>query len=264
MSNVTIGSDFEYFVKQGSELSHAIGMIGGSKDEPRLVRGGNVQEDNVLAEGATDVANSKLEFVAMMQSVQEELRSIVGTRGHQLLRIPAAHYKMEELKAWGEQALTLGCSPDTNAYTLTDNPRPDGEFNTLRTAAGHVHFGYEGAFPDLTADIVVGLDYILGLWSVCNDPDTTRRALYGKAGSCRIKAYGGEYRVLSNFWIEDTDMIEFVYDVTTKMVDVIDDFLMRAEPILSRENVQNIINNSLRDQAEVYLPLMQEILNELS
>ena len=45
------------------------------------------------------------------------------------------------------------------------------------------------------------LDWYLGAWSLKMDPDPTRRLLYGKAGACRYKPYGVEYRVLSNFWL---------------------------------------------------------------
>src|SRR3546814_1862742 len=53
------------------------------------------------------------------------------------------------------------------------------------------------------SDLVKQLDWYLGLWSLGKDKDKVRRSLYGKAGACRIKPYGVEYRVLSNFWIKN-------------------------------------------------------------
>src|SRR3546814_15106496 len=53
------------------------------------------------------------------------------------------------------------------------------------------------------SDLVKQLDWYLGLWSLGKDKDKVRRSLYGKAGACRIKPYGVEYHVLSNFWIKN-------------------------------------------------------------
>ena len=54
-------------------------------------------------------------------------------------------------------------------------------------------------------DLVKQLDWYLGGWSIARDENTERRSLYGKAGACRIKDYGVEYRVLSNFWVTTRD-----------------------------------------------------------
>jgi hypothetical protein len=78
----------------------------------------------------------------------------------------------------------------------------------LRTGAGHLHFGWtEDA--DLTdpqhvlncRDLVKQLDWYIGAWLLEKEPDNTRRKLYGRAGACRYKPYGVEYRVPSNVWI---------------------------------------------------------------
>jgi hypothetical protein len=38
--------------------------------------------------------------------------------------------------------------------------------------------------------------------------------LYGKAGACRYKTYGVEYRTLSNFWVLSTDLRREVWERT--------------------------------------------------
>jgi hypothetical protein len=44
------------------------------------------------------------------------------------------------------------------------------------------------------------------------DKGEERKQLYGKAGACRIKSYGPEYRTLSNFWIFEERLIQWVWD----------------------------------------------------
>ncbi len=54
-------------------------------------------------------------------------------------------------------------------------------------------------------DLVRQLDWYIGYWSLKLDPDPTRRLLYGKAGACRYKDYGVEYRAPSSFWLPTRD-----------------------------------------------------------
>ena len=58
------------------------------------------------------------------------------------------------------------------------------------------------------------MDWHVGVWSTEIDLDKTRRLLYGKAGACRYKTYGVEYRTLSNFWVLDTNLRREVWDRT--------------------------------------------------
>ena len=43
-----------------------------------------------------------------------------------------------------------------------------------------------------------------------------RKQLYGKAGAYRPKPYGFEYRTLSNFWVFDKKLIEWVWRNTER------------------------------------------------
>ena len=62
--------------------------------------------------------------------------------------------------------------------------------------------------------MVKQLDFYLGLPSLFYDNDVDRRAMYGKAGCCRFKPYGVEYRVLSNKWLSDKKLTSWVYRAT--------------------------------------------------
>jgi hypothetical protein len=123
----------------------------------------------------------------------------------------------------------LGCNPDFNAYTLELNPVPDSNL-PIRTGSGHIHVGFTenadvGDFSHLMlcAEYAKQLDFFLGLPSLYWDRDNRRRNLYGKAGAFRPKPYGLEYRVLSNKWLTDEELMEFVYDRTIEALDTYHD-----------------------------------------
>lgn len=207
-----IATDFEKFVHDGSTIASAIGLIGGSKEEPLWVQGGNLQEDNVLAEAATNPCSSLQEFKDNIKQLDAELLQVLPT-GYSLVTKATNVYTREFLMNCGSNALRFGCSAEVQAWTgeVIIAPSP---YTELRSAGAHVHFSYENPTESTTRTIIQMMDYLLGAWSVVHDPDRERRQLYGTAGSCRIKEYGGEYRALSNFWIDNDALIEEVYNRT--------------------------------------------------
>ncbi len=81
-----IGTDFEEFVHDGYKIASAIGLIGGDKEDPVWCEGGNMQEDNVLAEGATNPASSlRLGEYPVSPSVHPELHSFRLYLSHRAL-----------------------------------------------------------------------------------------------------------------------------------------------------------------------------------
>lgn len=259
-----IGTDTEYFVKQiggGMEtITSAIGKIGGTKHKPFIVDGGNLQEDNVLAEYAVDPCEDQSEFLGKIRSVEDQLSDRLSDNNLEVVKIPSYHFAKQDLISWGDDALTLGCSPDFNVYEDMNNPRPSGK-TTLRTAAGHVHFSYEAPNHQDTVNIIKVLDYTLGVWSVLRDRDTERRNLYGKAGSCRIKGYGGEYRTLSNFWLlEDAD-IATVFEVTKAAVENHRVWLPILRTLMDERTLQSVINNNDLGMARAVRPLIEGVIN---
>ena len=208
--DTTIGADVEEFVVQGGAVVSVQGMLGGSKEHPLWVEGGNLQEDNVLAEYATVVCSTLEDFKESLSSVRKSMQSKLWAQGATLLPTATHTFPVAYLQRCGTQAVTMGCSEEYRAGDGLLIP-PPSPFQGLRTAGGHVHVGYDHPSEQVSVDIVKAMDYMLGLWSLLHDPDTERRVMYGKAGSHRIKAYGVEYRALSNFWSRDTQMIEQVY-----------------------------------------------------
>lgn len=154
----------------------------------------------------------------------------------------------EEMDTLTDKNKVFGCAPSLNAYSggeskITVDPR----VFRGRSAGGHIHIGnayqnylnnpqyreqYRAAY-EITKDpnnmwavahrlekalksseiMVPVLDIVVGNTCVLIDRDPSnieRRKVYGKAGEHRIKEYGIEYRVLSNFWLRSYQLVSFV------------------------------------------------------
>lgn len=233
----TIGCDPEVFLKRGGEVVSAIGKVGGTKANPIPVKGGTLQEDNILAEIGIDPAKDRHTFVQRVQGVLGILKERTGCD----LDIASSHtFTKEWLLKQGGNALAFGCDRDYNIYTGSANPRPPGR-TLVRGAGGHVHIGVSSAdIPSL----IKTLDLYLAVPAVIMDPDTERRKVYGKAGCYRKKPYGVEYRTLSNFWLRDKELMEWLYDRTIRAV-----FDHREVRLPDETYIQACINNSDREMA---------------
>lgn len=244
--NILIGADPEIFVKDKSgNLLSAYNMIPGSKKNPHKVEKGAVQVDGMALEFNIDPADTEQAFVDNINYVMQQMKAMIP---HEFFISPVAHFGHDMLKAQPAEALELGCDPDYNGWTLRPNPKPNGD-RPFRTAAGHVHVGWDDmrnvksndTFVEAAA-VAKQLDFYLGLPSLIIDPDPTRRELYGQAGSFRNKPYGMEYRVLSNFWLKSPVLQGWVFRATRRaLVDMF--FLDRYLPEMEGD-IQSIINQS--------------------
>jgi hypothetical protein len=249
---VTIGTDPEAFVVESDgTVGIAIGKVGGSKEQPLLVEGGAVQEDNVLAEFNTEPATTPDAFVGAIAKVVQQLEQRIKPFGLSLLFKPSHEYDEFDLEIAGPQAMQFGCDPDYNAWTYGKNPAPSAE-GGLRTAGGHVHIGYDLPTDTSSLRIIRACDILMGIPSVVLDTDNRRRSLYGGAGAHRIKEYGVEYRVLSNFWLQSDALKRWVHEQATAAVTWgphVDRLIERAG---GAEHIQRIINTGdVEDALEV-------------
>lgn len=213
MKGFSIGADPELFVldETGKPVS-AAGLIPGTKAVPHKVKGGAIQVDGMAAEFNIDPCTTFEQFNDNIKGVVKQLQGFLPT-GYTLSAVPCIVFDEDVWDAAPDEAKELGCSPDFNAWTGGVNPPPSCPSNPrLRTASGHLHIGWtdDADMGDVQhilncQDLVKQLDWYLGAWSLKMDPDPTRRLLYGKAGACRYKPYGVEYRVLSNFWLTSKD-----------------------------------------------------------
>lgn len=205
------GCDPEVFVFDPDGRPVPADMIPGTKENPYKVEHGAVQRDGFAAEFNIDPAGTFEEFNGNISAVYKQLAGFLP-KGFSLQAVPSVVFDKDVFDAARDDVKALGCTPDFNAWTGEVNPPPaDPDNPYMRCAAGHIHIGWtEGAGLDdmqhvmNCRDFVKQLDWYLGGWSLKMDDDPTRRALYGKAGACRFKPYGVEYRVLSNFWITNS------------------------------------------------------------
>lgn len=207
----TFGADPEMFLQNSyGVLIPASDYLPGTKSEPYAIEGGAVQVDGMAAEFNIDPVDNYNDFTGNITKVIKQIKAMLP-KDVTFSPLISARFDEDVWERTPYEDKELGCSPDTNAWTgdfntmpgLQDDPR-------LRCVGGHLHVGWtEDALLSDTQhimncrDLVKQMDWMLGAWSLQHDKDDVRRKLYGKAGACRYKPYGVEYRVLSNFWVFD-------------------------------------------------------------
>jgi len=239
-----LGCDPEIFLTDAAgTLRSSIGLIGGSKNMPLplpLGDGFAVQEDNVAIEFNIPASSNADEFSNNIASTIAFLSEHVQSKyGLAFSRLSAASFPPEELT--NPAALEFGCDPDFNAWTLRQNPRPKASDKTLRSCGGHVHVGHEFDDPRDAFKLIKLMDLFLGVPSVMVDHGQLRKQLYGKAGAFRTKIYGVEYRTLSNFWVFEERLRQWVWSNTEKAINAIKTIDVDADEkqIVSAINTNN-------------------------
>ncbi len=247
---VLIGSDIEVFFKDKTtgEYKSAIGLVGGTKQEPKKLEkdGCCVQEDNVAFEYNVPPVGLN-EPKLMWDNIRYVVETVQKTLPENLTIecCSSAHFKFAELD--NPKAQEFGCEPDYNAWDDgLPNPKPESATD-LRSCGGHIHISYNDPTQDKSLRLVRLLDAYLGLPSVLSDGDAERRTLYGQAGSHRLKFFddgagGLEYRVLSNWWTKSEESVSWIFDQIEKALDAFNedkDVVDYSNEILEAINTSN-------------------------
>lgn len=221
----TIGADPELFLQRGKDFVSAIGKIGGSKYDPRYLLGGfALQEDNVAVEYNIPVCKNADRFVWANQLMLEEIKKIADSQGLSPALVSSANFSQEELSH--PLAQVFGCDPDFNAWELEINPAPHCSDSSLRSAGGHIHIGLpEDTQNTDKVNIIKVCDLLIGVPLAFMDPESKRRSLYGKAGACRFKTYGVEYRTPSNVWLRSPEITNAVGMIVIALEECWKDYL---------------------------------------
>jgi hypothetical protein len=246
-----IGADPEVFVGRNGQVKSIVGLIGGTKAHPRPIEalgdGFAVQEDNVALEFNIPASPTKELFVANIASATEFLENAVRDM-HNLQFVKESAVSFPEAELMSAEARMFGCDPDFNAWSGRKNKPPKAEDPNLRSCGGHVHIGIKGTKYDglNIRSIIKFCDLYMGIPSIFMDKGELRKQLYGKAGAFRPKSYGGEYRSLSNYWIFEKRLTEWVYENTERALDAV---LYETSLDEDARLIQTAINSSNKDIA---------------
>jgi hypothetical protein len=207
----TIGADPEVFLGQPSAPVSAEGLLGGTKEKPKVIEGIGLQEDNVMAEfnippvkvGHRSVGPISDEigsyFKKAFRLIQQE------TKINVLHNVSSVEFPEKVLQT--EHAQTFGCSPDLDVWAEDYRVIEVEDFGNLRFAGGHIHIGFDvekGVDKiERSFELVKALDVCLFPFLVMSSLVDHKRhsSGYGKIGGFRLKEYGIEYRTPSNNWI---------------------------------------------------------------
>lgn len=226
-----LGADPEIFLCNKDKLISVVGLVDGNKSHPLQVaylpQGFTIQQDNVALEFGIPPAGTRADFVQYIRTVMEAGKE--HCKGLSYSNKSCAVFDEDQMQT--AEAHVFGCEPDFNAWTNRINPSPKPPHPFMRSAGGHVHV--ETTLPPTS--VVRNLDLFLGVASVLMDKSGgPRRKLYGMPGAYRKKSYGVEYRTLSNFWIFDDKLIEWVWNETNRALFALRDGYRCNDPLVRK------------------------------
>lgn len=251
VEKVTLGADIEVFLKDRTtdEIVTAEGIIKGTKDVPYIFDKENryfaTSLDNVMAEFCIPPATRPSEFY---DAIQKALRYINGTIPGHLTTYASAAEEIDEKYLQTENAQLFGCEPDYNAWTDLKN-NPPGTSTRLRTCGGHIHIGYDMSDHMINLMLIKAMDIFVGLPSLILEPDNLRKTMYGKAGAFRDKNYGVEYRTISNFYLNDKSLTDWVFNNTLAAIEFVNNGGANDLGVEEKESIVNAINYNDKDVA---------------
>lgn len=251
--NLTQGADPEVFLvdKVGHQVSSE-GLFGGTKDNPKPMvgfpDGFYVQEDNVAAEYNIPPCNTAKVFSSSIAKGLKYINAIAKSQGCTISVVSTMRFTKEQLAT--PHAQRLGCEPDLNAWTRLENPRPIPP-PELRTAAGHIHYGWDSPNDEQRFGMAKMFDLFLGIPSILCTEVNERRSLYGKAGSIRLKYYGVECRILDNFWLDKRSYREHIFDTGITIKNILNETRGEFIEYISsiQDEIQTCINVHDKDLA---------------
>lgn len=243
IDKVTLGSDPEFFIfdQINNKFIASCGWIGGTKEKPIYLKDKlGYQEDNVALEFNVPPTTSSKELIGNVNELINyiETKYFFKEKKYKIVAKASAYFDIDQLST--EQAKKFGCDPDYNAWTNEVNEIFDIQTN-LRSCGGHIHIGYDKPNIHSNLQIIRLFDLYLGVPSVLLDLDTDRKQLYGKAGAFRHQKYGVEYRTLSNFWLTNQELADWVF---SNVYIALDKFNLGFE---FTEDMCNLIQNCINE-----------------
>lgn len=248
-----IGSDPEFFIVENSSnrVISSTRMIPGSKEEPisleyELGKGFSIQKDNVLVEACVPPVLTAGEMHSNIMLFKNYVEEVLLKGAFKIVNMPS--HTMDDSELTDDSTRVFGCSQSINAWTESVNPSPTVEDNpNFRSAGGHIHISYEGHNIFTNFELIKWCDLFLGVPSVLLDKDIERRKLYGKAGEMRHTSFGCEYRTLSNYWVFNPEITEFLFQQLHKAMEFADVEFFDDEDSIK---IQTCINTNSKELAK--------------
>jgi hypothetical protein len=256
MENWLIGTDYEFGLenKNTKVITSAIGLVGGTKDEPiDIGRGCGKQEDCTMVELTQPPTNNFQDFIDYINygisAIEQELPKYNPVFESVLM------YSKKQLK--NPKANIFGCASSMNAYSKTC-AQPTTPTGNYRSAGFHIHFGHDSLVdnPDNIEKLVYLFDLHITLPSLLIDPDRFRRRIYGKAGEFRFKNYGCEIRTLGAYMMSNFNILSWLWDQLETIISLYESGVdLRKDPLFERPSedemsrIEKIINKYDRKKA---------------
>lgn len=205
LSSLTFGTDAEFFLRTLNGTSIPVcGIYGGTKDAPVAIKGCpdgfTVQEDNAAVEFNVPPSHTMTKLAHDVILASQELqvllpKALIFDKQYSSIVLAEEYLQIPALQRFG-------CEPDYCVWSMKTNERPIPKVPGFRSAAAHVHIGWDNPEDEDKLQLVRLCDIFAVLPKIPSETkdESDRRTLYGKAGSFRWKEYGIEHRVLSNKW----------------------------------------------------------------
>lgn len=234
-SKFLIGCDPEFFLhhKEKGFVNPSYYGFPGTKDAPyRIFGAGAIQIDGMAIEFNIYPTLYASDFNYHIARVLRSLHAIKRrNKDHSLLKFvmePVAEFDPEYFKTVPDLNKELGCLPDYDMYGKIKKIPDFAADNPFRTAAGHIHIGYDQHLPvDEGTNNFKDAMYVAqefhksGIFAPKTEAEKKRLSLYGGDGAFRPKPYGVELRSPSNLWIKTKEsrikMFNDVCDVLEKL-----------------------------------------------
>jgi hypothetical protein len=223
--DITVGADPEFFLAKDGKPISAHDMVPGDKHHPFPVVDGAIQADGVAVEFNITPCTTLQQFQARVDTVLEQIRFAVPDE-YEFWFLPSVRFDPQYFDTVPDYVKELGCEPDYSPSGKPNpKPIPQGYNRTLRTGAGHMHFGWcNGASPfseehmTLCCSIAEALGKYYTKYIPRWDKDDLRSTLYGYNDCFRPKSYGIEYRRFSNAWLGRRDLWPWLFTNSRKIV----------------------------------------------
>lgn len=256
-TTITLGSDPEFFYLNKGRVVPSKFVVGNAK---------YVSEDGFQAElhPATNtcrqVAGNNI-YLALAEAKK------LAVNGAEVALSVGVDVDTETFKLLPPNERRFGCSPTVNLYE--NKKRITGVREKFRSGAGHIHLGssrLKSLYESNPVKVIALLDIVCGALCVLIDRDPaniTRRKHYGRAGEHRVKSYGLEYRVPSNFWLRSYTLWSMVSGLARNALayaeDELGDELMRK---INLQDVRKAINNNDKELAMKIAKQYAEFIKE--